>query len=223
MLVRTKELTEAQARVLSAIRRKVRRGEPPPTYCELVEELGFASTATIRDHLAALERKGFVERHGRQARCIRRTESVVPSDVVPILGDIPAGVPTLTDEYYQGEVPVPASITRSKPAFALVVHGDSMIGAGILDGDLAIIRRQSSAANGDVVAVAVAGEVTLKRFVEREGAFLLVAANAHFKPIPLEGEEVTIFGVMVGLLRGSISALERRTFRQPGSRIEVAP
>jgi repressor LexA len=202
-----KGLTKAQERILSAIQRRLQLAEPPPTYRELAEEMGCASTATVRDHLAALERKGYIERGGGRARGIRLLASAPKVIMLPVIGHIVAGTPEGAEELFEGDIAVPVTMTQGKRCFGLRVRGDSMGGVGILDGDLAIIRRQSTAGHGDIVAATFDGETTLKRLEYRGRSAWLVPANKRYRAMQVPLKDITIHGVMVGLLRetGTIS------------------
>lgn len=214
--MRRADLTEAQTKVLNAIQQRREAGEPPPTYRELASECGWTSTATVRDHLAALERKGYLARGGHRARGIRLETPPPKVDTIPVLGHVVAGIPEEASEFFEGNVSVPLGMTGGKPSFALHVHGDSMIDAGILDGDVAVIRRQSTAEHGDTVAATVQGETTLKRYEQRGKSAWLVPANKRYRPIRLISDGVVIHGVMVGLLRGRKRLLEVASLRSRG-------
>lgn len=194
------QLTPIQREVLESLRRHADLGAAPPTYRDLCREFGWASTGTARDHLRALARKGYIELSGGLARLVRLSE-MTPVARVPLLGHVVAGVPVQAEEFVEGRVPVPAGWIQQGSAFALRVHGDSMMGAGILDGDTVIIRKQSTAKDGDVVAATVAGETTLKRLRRVAGHTWLAAENPAHLDIEIGDGELLIHGVAVGLLR----------------------
>lgn len=194
-------LTPAQRQVFAAIRDRVERGEPVPTYRELCQEFRWSSTGTVRDHLQALERKGFLQRSGPGHRQIRLLREQVPVTRVPLLGRVVAGSPMTAEEHVDGYLPVPAEWTAGGNHFAVRVDGTSMAGAGILDGDFAIARQQAVAGQGDVVVATVDGKTTLKRFTRNASGVTLAAENPRHRSIPVRTEDARVQGVVVGLLR----------------------
>jgi repressor LexA len=194
-------LTAIQRQVLAAIRRRVDRGDPAPTYRDLCAEFGWASTGTVRDHLQALARKGVLHLSGRRARLVRLQEQVEPVGRVPLVGRIVAGSPVPATEEVEGHLPVPHEWIRQGSHFALRVAGDSMQGAGILDGDIVIVRREASAGDGDVVAATVDGDTTLKTLRRRKGRSLLCPENPAFAPIDITETDAVLHGVVVGVMR----------------------
>ena len=192
-------LTPAQARVLDAIRSRVDVGEPTPTYRELQTELGFSSSATVRDHLRVLERKGYMELGGGRVRNLRLLRDLSQAVRVPVLGTVVAGVPTLAHEAAEGFVEVPACWVRGD-TYALRVSGDSMIGAGILEGDIAVLRRDVLPRDNDIVCATVDGESTLKRLDARGEVARLMPANDAYAPVQLS-EDSVIQGVVQLVIR----------------------
>lgn len=195
------ELTSIQRQVLATIRARVDRGDPAPTYRDLCAEFGWASTGTARDHLQALAKKGVLRLAGGRARLVRLQEEVEPVARVPLVGRIAAGLPVVAEEEIEGHLPVPLDWIRGGEHFALRVEGDSMRDAGILQGDLVIVRRQSSAEEGEVVAATVDGETTLKTFRLREGRPTLFPANPAYVPIDISEADTIIHGAVVGVMR----------------------
>lgn len=193
-------LTNIQREVLELLRRHADLGDAPPSYRDLCKEFGWSSTGTARDHLRALARKGYIELSGGRARLVRLVE-MPPVARVPLIGHVVAGSPVSAEEFVEGRVPVPAAWIGCGSAFALRVHGDSMVGAGILDGDTVIIRKQSAARDGDVVAATVGGETTLKRLKRRAGRTSLAAENANYPDIEVGDDDLLVHGVLIGLLR----------------------
>lgn len=192
--------TDAQARLLAALRRRVESGEPLPSYRELCKEFGWSSTGTVRDHLRALARKGYVHLPGSRGGRVRPCE-VAQIRSIPVVGRVAAGVPHVTDEHIEGMLPVPADWTRSGDFFALRVTGDSMKDAGILEGDHVIVHRQAVADSGEIVVATIDGETTLKRLVMRGTKAFLMPENSAYEPIEVSSESANIHGVVVGLLR----------------------
>ena len=193
------KLTEKQKKVLDFIRKRV--GERlPPTIREIGEELGFKSTGTVRDYLRALMQKGLVRRMNNKSRAIELTERA--SFKIPIIGTIMAGKPGLAYEEIQGYVDADDLYLGRlgfDDVFALRVKGDSMIDAGILEGDIAIIKKSPHAQNNDVVAALLDNnEVTLKRLRSKSGKFHLEAANTNYPPI---FEEFKVIGKLITVIR----------------------
>lgn len=192
-------LTPKQKKVLDFIRKRI--GERlPPTIREIGEELGFKSTGTVRDYLKALMQKGLVRRMNNKSRAIELTERA--SFKIPIIGTIMAGKPNLAYEEIQGYVDADDLFLGRlgfDDVFALRVKGDSMIDAGILDSDIAIIKKRPNADNNDIVAALLDNnEVTLKRLRSKGGKFHLEAANANYAPI---FEEFKVIGKLITVIR----------------------
>ena len=193
-------LTPKQEKVLNFIQKRV--GERlPPTIREIGEELGFKSTGTVRDYLKSLMQKGLVKRMNNKSRAIELTERV-SFNKIPIIGTIMAGKPNLAYEEIQGYVDSDDLFLGRlgfDDVFALRVKGDSMIDAGILDGDVAVIKKRPSADNNDIVAALLDNnEVTLKRLRSRSGKFHLEAANVNYPPI---FEEFKVIGKLITVIR----------------------
>jgi repressor LexA len=201
-------LSPRQRRCLEAVLAHRRRTGLPPTYRELGRALGIASTNGVRRHLEALQRKGYLKMR-RSARGMELAAEVAATEGIPILGCIAAGVPIEALQNFEGVVDVGALYGRYPEIFAVRVVGESMVGAGIRDGDLAIVRSAPQVENGAVAAVAVDGEATVKRFYAECGAVTLVAANPKFAPRIIredEGREVRVLGRVVGLVRSVLGS-----------------
>ena len=193
-------LTQKQERVLNFIRKRI--GERlPPTIREIGEELGFKSTGTVRDYLNALMRKGLVRRMNNKSRAIELTERAA-FNKIPIIGTIMAGSPNLAYEEIQGYVDADDLFLGRigfDDVFALRVKGDSMCDAGILDSDIAIIKKRPNADNNDIVAALLDNnEVTLKRLRSKSGKYHLEAANVNYPPI---FEEFKVIGKLITVIR----------------------
>jgi len=193
-----KELTKKQERVLEFIQERVRH-DIPPTIREIAEELGFSSTGTVRDYFAALERKGYLKRGQNKSRAIELLKS---SFRIPVIASIAAGKPDLAYEDTEGYIdPDDLFLGRlsQKDVFALRVKGESMIGAGIMDGDFAIMKKQTTANNGDVVAALLDNkEATLKRLRHKDDRFFLESANKNYQPIYTD---FTVIGKLITIIR----------------------
>ncbi len=183
-----KGLTGKQQRVLDVIRGAMRQTGQPPTVREIGAEIGVLSSCTVQRHLDALERKGFIKRNRYKYRSIELADSPLPPFVravnVPILGQIAAGTPILAEENIEDSFPLPMDlVSDSDEVFMLRVRGDSMINAGIFDGDLVAIRQQNVANNGEIVAAMIEEEATVKRFFKDGKRVKLVAENPVYDPI----------------------------------------
>lgn len=185
-------LTAAQRRVLKAISEFIARRQFPPTVQELAKLLGVRP-ATVHEHLSHLARKGYVRHEPRKARglaVVREPEDELEELVpLPLVGMVAAGQPVLAEENILGEVLVESSLARRGRCFALRVSGDSMVNAGIRDGDIVVVRLQPVAESGDIVVALVGGEATVKRLHIRGDRIELRPENRRHRPITL-GPEV---------------------------------
>ncbi len=205
-------LTERQRNVLEFIQNEQREKGVTPSTREIQSHFGLASQTSVMQYLAVLERKGFIDRHARKARALITPVQKVRITDVPIYGQIPAGMSTLTEQTIEGHVSLDArSVNASKNArtFALRVRGDSMIGAHILDGDIVILEDRKDVRNGDIVAALIDGETTLKRYVMEHGRPYLKAENPLY-PNLTPARELRVQGVMVSLVRKQPAAQKRR-------------
>ena len=155
-----------------------------------------AAAKDLRRVLKAAEKLG-----GQAAEVVQQLGPDEIVGVAPLMGHVAAGIPTEADEHHDGWVPFPASWAAGGSCFALQVAGDSMLNAGIFDGDTAIVRRQETARSGQIVAATVEGETTLKRYLVEGDTRLLVAENVGYKPIDISAKGVVVHGRVVGLLR----------------------
>ncbi len=196
------KLTTRQGEVLRAIKSFIRNNRIAPSVRELASKLKV-TPSTIHKLLRALKEKGHIELRDKISRGIVVIEEATYAVPVPILGRIPAGTPVLSEEFYEGYLELDSSLVPSGEIFALKVMGESMVGANILDGDTAIIRKQETAETGDIVAALVDGEATLKRFKVKGGTHYLFPENPDFSPIKLtgQGREACILGKLVAVVR----------------------
>ncbi len=188
-------LSQKQEVVLKFIGRYIAKKGYPPTLREIASERGL-SVSTVQWHLKKLEEKGCLDRERGAAR------SMIPSQKtkgIPIVGRIAAGGPALAFEDIQGYLPASEYSGNADNLFALRVKGDSMIGAGILDGDLVVLRKQSTAQDGEIVAALLEDEATLKRLKKFKGDYVLEPENLKYKPIV--GKEFQILGKAVKVIR----------------------
>jgi repressor LexA len=196
-------LTDRQKNILDFIQHEQREKGITPSTREIQSHFGFASQTSVMQYIAALERKGFLDRHARKARALITPVQKVRITDVPIYGQIPAGMSTLTEQTIEGHVSLDtrsANISKNRGTFALRVHGDSMIGAHILDGDIVILEDSKEVHTGDIVAALIDGETTLKRYVMERGRPYLKAENPRY-PNLIPARELKIQGVMVSLVR----------------------
>ena len=196
-------LTERQRSVLDFIQREQREKGITPSTREIQNHFGFASQTSIMQYIAALERKGFLQRHAGKARALITPVQKVRIHDVPIYGQIPAGMSALTEQDIEGHVSLDtrsANVLKNREKFALRVRGNSMIGAHIVDGDIVILEDSKEVHNGDIVAALIDGETTLKRYVVEHGRPYLKAENPRY-PNLIPARELKIQGVMVSLIR----------------------
>lgn len=196
-------LTDRQKNVLDFIQREQREKGITPSTREIQSHFRFASQTSVMQYIAALERKGFLDRHARKARALITPVQKVRITDVPIYGQIPAGMSALTEQTIEGHVSLDArsaNISKNREKFALRVQGDSMIGAHIIDGDIVILEDSKEVQTGDIVAALIDGETTLKRYVMEHGRPYLKAENPRY-PNLIPARELKIQGVMVSLVR----------------------
>lgn len=190
-----RELTTKESAVFDLIRRSIAKGVIPSVR-EIGAELGIKSTSSVHRYLTSLEEKGYIERGDGLNRSIRLPGSQVSH--IPVLGVVTAGQPILAVESVEEYIPVQLR-GNSKELFALRVRGESMIKAGILDGDLIIARRTPTAENGEIVVALIDDEATVKRFYKENGGFRLQPENDTMEPIYTD--HLMILGRVVGLQR----------------------
>lgn len=205
-------LTERQRGVLEFIQTEQREKGMTPSTREIQHHFGFASQTSVMQYIDVLARKGFLDRHARKARALITPVQKVRITDIPIYGQIPAGMATLTEQTIEGHISLDTrSVNASKNGrtFALRVRGDSMIEAHILDGDIVILEDRKDVQNGDIVAALIDGETTLKRYVTEHGRPYLKAENPLF-PNLVPARELRIQGVMVSLVRRQMAVQRRK-------------
>ena len=181
--------TARQQQVLDFIQSHIDNNGYPPTLREICAHIGVSGTLSAIRHLDALEKKGYLKRDSG-SRGISLSNRPPRPAMVPIVGSVRAGRPEEAIEDILGYCATDPAWTRGTDCFYLRVNGDSMIEAGIRDGDLALIRSQSTAENGEIVVALIDGDATLKRFYREEGRIRLEPANASLQPIIVEGEQM---------------------------------
>ncbi len=203
-----KKLTSRQQEILTFISEYIKHYNFSPSYQEIGDALGITSKQAVYRHLAALEKKGYITRSEGLARSIRivhpqympETENVP----IPLIGRVAAGYPILAEENIENYVTLPRTLIKSEGRyFALKVHGDSMVNAGILDGDMVVVESTRVAKPGDIVVALVGDEVTVKRLMEKNGIKFLKAENPAYPDIYPQGEW-SIQGRVVSLIRENI-------------------
>ena len=198
------KLTPMQEKVLVFIRETILEKGYPPTVREIGAELGLKSPATVHTHLAALEEKEYIRRDPSKPRAIEIVDdefalSRREFSNIPIVGRVAAGAPLLARENISDYFPIPADYLPNDPVFMLVVKGDSMINAGILDGDKVIVRQTNVAKNGDIVVALIEDSATVKTFYKENGHFRLQPENDDYDAIITD--DVKILGEVIGVFR----------------------
>jgi repressor LexA len=196
-------LTPRQKAIYDFLLKSIREKGFAPSIPEIGRRFRIASTNGVFDHLKALEKKGYIHRVGKRAIQIvdgHGKTAINAAREVPVLGRVAAGKPLLSEENLAGHIGIPSDMAGDN-IFALQVKGDSMIGAGILEGDRVIVKQQGAAENGEIVCALIEGEATLKRFFKKDGVVTLKAENEKYPPIVLSEGEFRVVGRVIGLLR----------------------
>lgn len=205
--------SKKQLEILNFIEKYINQYSYPPSIRDICAAVSLSSSSTVFTHLNKLEQMGYLERDGSRTRSIRisgfknpAAASDFPSlseeeknfTMVPVLGKVTAGLPILAQECIERTFPVPLDFLRSE-GFMLRVSGDSMIEAGILDGDYILVERQSTAEDGDIVVALIENEATVKRFYKEKDYFRLQPENRYMKAIFVN--DLTILGKVAGVFR----------------------
>ncbi|MBU3160633.1 transcriptional repressor LexA [Clostridium frigoris] len=194
---------DKQSEIYNFIKDQVQLKGYPPSVREICVAVGLKSTSTVHGHLERLEKKGYIRRDPAKPRAIELLkDSVIRKELIdiPIIGKITAGVPILAVENVEDTFTIPLNFTKTNnELFMLKVSGSSMIEAGILDGDLAIIEKVNAAKNGDIVVALIDNEATIKRFFKEKGHIRLQPENSTMSPIILD--DCSILGILVGIYR----------------------
>ena len=194
---------DTQAKILAYIEMATLQKGYPPSVREICDATGLKSTSTVHGHLIRLEKKGLLNRESMTPRAmsVPALQKLYGGDMVsvPVVGRVTAGVPILATENIEDYIALPKSMIGEGDHYILSVMGESMIGAGILDGDYVIVRKQSTAYNGEIVIAMIEDEATVKRFYKENGVFRLQPENPTMDPIIVP--EVTILGKVVSLYR----------------------
>ena len=205
-----KDLTPRQRQILEFVDEEARHRGYPPSVREIGKAVGLTSTSTVHAHLSALVAKGYLQRDPTKPRALNvQFEPSSGSNLerrpvrhVPLVGDVAAGTGVLAAENVEEVLPLPADYTGEGPVFMLRVRGDSMIEAGIFDGDHVVVRQQPTAEKGDIVVAGIPGEeATVKTFTRKGDKIVLRPANPAMVDLVFRPDEVSIYGKVVSLIR----------------------
>jgi len=204
-------LTEKQQDILNFIQEYVNSIGYPPSFREIAKHFNLASTFGVKRHIDALVKKGFLSNESKTSRTLsligdvhNKLKQTSDNTIgIPIVGRIAAGQPILAEENIEGNIFFDASMVKAKTeCFGLKVRGDSMINAGIFEGDLVIVSPQQNATNGDIVVALLHDEATMKRFIINENIVYLMPENEKYKPIEVnQREDFSIIGKVIGVFR----------------------
>jgi repressor LexA len=197
-------LTSREQAIINFIKARIKAVGYPPSVREIGQSVGLKSSSTVHSYLRRMEQKGVIRRDPTKPRALevldRRKQLLAEETViVPLLGRVAAGQPILAEENHDSMLPLPVGFFGEGELFMLTVRGDSMIDAGINDGDVVVVRRQPVANNGDIVVALLEDEATVKTFYRENGQFRLQPENRLLEPII--ASDVSILGKVVGLLR----------------------
>lgn len=200
------DLSQKQIEILLYIKNELQRRGYPPAVREICKGVGLKSTSTVHGHLEKLEAKGYIRRDPTKPRAIEILDkdddllfATKKTIDIPILGKVTAGAPILAVENIEDTYPVPLELAEGNNLFMLKIQGESMIEAGILDGDLVMVKEQNHARNGEIVVALLGEEATVKRFFKEKDVVRLQPENQFMEPI--YSKEVSILGKVVGLYR----------------------
>lgn len=200
----TEQLSDRQTRILDYIRYVTKTRNYPPSVREIGEAVGLSSSSTVHNHLNQLERRGLIKRDPSKSRTVQLVADIGLDQErrsavsVPIVGNVAAGSPILAEQNIEDHVLLSADLAKDG-YFLLRVRGDSMINAGILDGDMVLVRPQHEASNGSIVVAMIEGDATVKRFERSNGHVKLIAENPDYEPIVTNN--VSLVGIVRGVIR----------------------
>ena len=198
------QLTDKQQQILEFIKHRILEKGYPPAVREICQAVHLRSTSSVHSHFETLERKGYIRRDPTKPRAIEIIDddfNLARREIVhiPIVGTITAGEPILAVENIEDYFPMQPDFISSRDTFMLHVRGESMINAGIMDGDLVIVQQQPTADNGDIVVAMIDDSATVKRFYKEDGHYRLQPENDAMDPIIVP--EVSVIGKVIGLYR----------------------
>lgn len=192
------DLSATQLKIYEYLKERIAQGVPPSVR-EIGAAVGLSSTSSVQAQLNALERKGYISRDPLHKRSIKVSASAENVTSVPLVGNVAAGIPITAIEEVEQYIPYNGPKSGQRELFALRVKGESMINAGILNGDIAVIEKCSVAQNGEIVVALIGDEATVKTFYRENGHFRLQPENDRFEPIIVN--EVSILGKLVSIIR----------------------
>ncbi len=197
------ELTDIQKRVFQYIENFIREHSYPPTVREVARAFGYKSPLSAKQHIDALVKKGYLRKRPFQSRGIEVVGTPRGTNLmrIPLLGTIRAGEPILAGENIEEYISLHRELFPMEDGFALRVRGDSMKGAGILEGDLVVVRPGVEPIDGDIVVALIGDEATVKRFYRKAARVVLKPENPDMEPVELDSRDVRILGKVVGLIR----------------------
>ncbi len=198
-------MTSKEEIIFNYIKNKIDADGFPPTIRDICKDLNISSTSTVHYYLKKLEEKGYIIRQDYRNRAIKiiekeeNIEQRVESVEIPVLGDVAAGIPILAEENIEDYLPIPANRLKSGTNFILKIVGESMIDAGICDGDYVLVNKQNFANNGDMVVALIENEATVKTFYKEKDCFRLQPHNDSFEPIYTK--DLQILGIVQAVFR----------------------
>jgi repressor LexA len=211
-----RKTNEKMQQILDFVNRQVEEKGYPPSVREICSAVGFKSTSTVHGYLQRLEKEGLISKDPTKPRALKvissnkkpKSKTLAPKDYysrkelveVPIVGKVTAGQPILAIENIEDTFPIPVEYVNNSTAFMLRVQGDSMVDAGILNGDLVLVRQQQTASNGDIVVALIGDEATVKTFYKEKGYVRLQPQNQFMDPIIVR-DNLTILGKVKGVFR----------------------
>lgn len=195
---------DTQQRILAFIEQEIAQRGYPPSVREIGNAVGLKSTSTVHGHLRRLEARGLLRRDAMKPRAMEvkggdRPQGKDGMRLIPLVGNVAAGSPILAEEYVEDQIPLPEAMAGDGVHFILKVHGDSMVNAGIIDGDYVVVHQQNTANNGEIVVAVIDGSATVKRFYREHGHFRLQPENPAMPPIFTRS--VDIAGKVVSVYR----------------------
>ena len=189
-----------QMKILEFIKQEIQNKSYPPSVREICDAVGLKSTSTVHGHLTRLEKRGLIRRDSTKPRAMEVLDDpLARGRSVPLVGKVTAGVPILAQENIEEHIILPQDMVEGEDIFALCVEGESMINAGILDGDYVVVRKQPNAENGEIVVAMIEDEATVKRIYFEKNRVRLQPENPYMEPI--YAEEVTVIGKVIALFR----------------------
>ncbi len=208
------DLNKREKAILKFIEKQIKANSYPPSVREIGKAVGLSSTATVHGYLAKLEEKGYIKKESQKGRTLRLLKGILKEEKktetkevytsremvdVPVIGKITAGAPILAVENVTDTFPIPVDFVGNSESFMLTVSGESMIEAGILDGDYILVKRQNTANNGEIVVALIEDEATVKTFYKEKGHIRLQPENSTMEPIIVPNCE--ILGKVAGVFR----------------------